>query len=153
LKSHLVKLPQEQRLKAMQFLAKLQEEWFDHTEKTRVIIEFEQYIDSIGYRDSADVIDILESLLVQGQEDQSDQAITYNALTSLIPETIACEAPSDMTCKQYLVSQLDEIPTLSDNEQKTQIGAKIWDIIKIDTDMTPQQKNDFGAILKTYTYG
>ena len=75
----------------MKYLAKLQEEWFDHTEKTRVIIEFEQYIDSTGYTNSAEVIEILESLLVAGQEQKDDAAITYNALKNLIPDEISCE--------------------------------------------------------------
>ncbi len=153
LKAHLIQLPQDQRVKAMRYLSKLQEEWFDHTEKTRVIIEFEQYIDSTGYTNSAEVIDILESLLVQWQEQKDDAAITYNALKNLIPDNIECETPDNQTCKQYLVSKLDAIPAADSNEQKTLLGSQIWDILKLNPDMTDQQKRDFGAILKTYTYG
>lgn len=65
IKAHLIKLPQEQRLKAMKYLEKLQEEWFDNTEKTRVIVEFEQYMDSTGYAGTTEVYDLLESLLVE----------------------------------------------------------------------------------------
>ena len=153
LKAHLIQLSQDQRVKAMRYLAKLQEEWFDHTEKTRVIIEFEQYIDSTGYTNSAEVIEILESLLVAGQEQKDDAAITYNALKNLIPDDISCETWNDQDCKSYLVAKLDAIPNTNSAEEKTQIWSEIWDVIKADSSMTDQQKRDFGAILKTYTYG
>jgi len=47
------------------YLQSLQEEWFDYTEKTRVIIEFESYIDSTGIDTVDIIIDLLESLLVE----------------------------------------------------------------------------------------
>ncbi|MDP2395457.1 MAG: hypothetical protein Q8S84_08905 [bacterium] len=41
LKEHVNKLPKEHKLKAMMYVQKLQEDWFDNREKTNVILEFE----------------------------------------------------------------------------------------------------------------
>jgi hypothetical protein len=47
------------------YVQKLQEEWFDDREKTNVILEFENYITEIEISDSDEIINILESLLVE----------------------------------------------------------------------------------------
>jgi hypothetical protein len=44
LKSEVKKLPKEYKLKSLMYVQKLQEEWFDPSEKTKVIIEFEGYL-------------------------------------------------------------------------------------------------------------
>jgi hypothetical protein len=44
LKQILSQLPQQQRLRALSYIQKLQENWNDDTEKTRTILDFENYI-------------------------------------------------------------------------------------------------------------
>ncbi|MGB2110787.1 MAG: hypothetical protein ACPHY8_02505, partial [Patescibacteria group bacterium] len=41
IKTEIQNLPKQDRLKALMYVQKLQEEWFDAAEKTRVIVEFE----------------------------------------------------------------------------------------------------------------
>lgn len=153
LKDHLVKLDANQRVKAMKYLAKLQEEWFDHTEKTRVIIEFEQYIATTGYKNSDNVIDILESLLVEWQEDKSDQNITYRALVSLIPNDISCNTESEISCQNYLISLIEDMKNSGDIEQNRATGSQLLSVVAETNTMTDQQKLDFKQILKTFIYG
>jgi len=47
------------------YIQKLQEEWFDNTEKTRVILEFEAYISEVAPSEAEEIINTLESLLVE----------------------------------------------------------------------------------------
>jgi hypothetical protein len=47
LKDYVNSLPKENKLKALMYIQKLQEEWFDNREKTNVILEFENYINEV----------------------------------------------------------------------------------------------------------
>jgi hypothetical protein len=60
LKEEVKLLPREHRLKAMMYVQKLQEEWFDVNEKTRVIIEFEGYISETNASNATIIYDTLE---------------------------------------------------------------------------------------------
>ena len=154
LKEMIKVLPQEHRLKAMMYVQKLQEEWFDETEKTRVIIEFEVFIDWTNYSNSDGIIDLLESLLVEWQEDKSEKNITYNALKTLIPTSINCDFPEGFSdCYSSLIANLDEIRDSNDIEKNKQIWWELLSVIKDTTDMTNKQKLDFKAILQTFVYG
>jgi hypothetical protein len=82
----LQKLPQQQRLVSLSYVQKLQENWNDNTEKTRTILDFENYIFELALPNQDELINILESLLVEGQEDQSAKQITYQALVNLVPQ-------------------------------------------------------------------
>ena len=48
LKTFVEKLPQQNRLKAMKYIQTLQEEWFYASEKTKIILEFEWFIDTLS---------------------------------------------------------------------------------------------------------
>jgi hypothetical protein len=65
LKELVSKLETEQRLKSVEYIQKLQEEWFDSTERTRVIIDFETYLDINNIELADEIINVLESLLVK----------------------------------------------------------------------------------------
>lgn len=105
LKAILIQLPQEQKLKALTYVQKLQENWNDETEKTRTILDFEGYIFELALKNEDEVISLLESLLVEGQEDQSAKQITYQALVNLIPKEIVCTVETG-TCYDMLLSKL-----------------------------------------------
>jgi len=64
----------------MKYIQKLQEAWFDETEKTKVILELEGFLDNPDITNSTEIIDLLESILVIGQNDKSAKNIAYNAL-------------------------------------------------------------------------
>jgi len=65
LKTILTSLPQQQKLQSLSYVQKLQENWNDNTEKTRTIIDFETYIFELELDDETEIIEILESLLVE----------------------------------------------------------------------------------------
>jgi hypothetical protein len=47
LKDYVNSLSKEHKLKALMYVQKLQEEWFDNREKTNVILEFENYVTEV----------------------------------------------------------------------------------------------------------
>jgi len=151
LKGLLSELPQAERLQSLQFVQRLQQNWFDKTEKTRTIIDFENYAFELNLQNEDEIIDILESLLVSGQEDQSELQIIYQALINLVPEEINCPVETG-TCYDNLISKLTDIRQSEDIEYNRQLGRDILQVIA-DTDlMTNDQKLDFRAILITLVY-
>jgi hypothetical protein len=112
LKDYVNALPKEHKLKALMYVQKLQEEWSDNREKTNIILEFEGYIYDIAVANGDEIVDLLESLLVENQEDKSEKAITFNALKNLIPETVVCtdSVTSEVSnCYTDLVAKLEAI--------------------------------------------
>ncbi|MDQ7022513.1 MAG: PKD domain-containing protein [Candidatus Gracilibacteria bacterium] len=149
LKISLSKLPQKDRMKAMQFLNKLQESWGDETEKVRTIISFEEFIYSTGYENSDNIIDLLESLI---SEDNSDErTVAFEALKALIPNDIQCSVETG-TCKESLIIKLEQIKNSTNIEENKKIGAD-FGIIGKDKNMTVKQKTDFKGILQILIYG
>lgn len=152
LKASLLKLPQQQKLKSLSYVQKLQENWNDDTEKTRTILDFENYIFELGLTNEDELINILESLLVEWQEDQSAKQITYQALVNLVPEGIECSVESG-ACYDSLLSKLEDIRSSDDTQYNKTLGKEILEVIG-DTDlMNNSQKLDFKAILTSLVYG
>ena len=147
-----MQLPQEQKLKALSFVQKLQENWADDTEKTRTILDFESYIFELGLKNENEIISLLESLLVEGQADQSTKQITYQALVNLIPKEIVCTIESG-TCYDNLLSKLEDIRNSDDIETNKILGSEILTVIGATDLMSTEQKLDFKAILYTFVYG
>lgn len=168
LKDYINTLPDEFKLKAVMYVQKLQEEWFDNREKTNVILEFEGFINEIPEGNSEEIINVLESLLVEWQEDQSETSITFNALKNLLPLNIKC--PSDVVttkttstwatteewqaskCYLSLIEKLELIRDGTDIEKNKALGVEILTVIEKDELMDNNQKIDFKAILKTLVY-
>jgi hypothetical protein len=88
-------LPKQHRLKALMYVQKLQEEWFDAAEKTRVIVEFEGYVGEIDTPNANTIYELLESLLLEDTDDKSDQNLMFIALKNLTPTNIACNLSSN----------------------------------------------------------
>ncbi len=153
LKDIIETLPQQQRLEAFSYIQKLQENWSDPTEKTRTILDFETYIFSLQLTNEDEVISLLESLLVEWQEDQSAKQIAYQALVNLIPTDIVCETPDGTTCHDNLVSKLTDIKNSDDIEYNKILGKEILGVVATTDTMTNQQKLDFKAILTSLVYG
>lgn len=154
LKDILVQLPQQQKLQSLNFVQKLQENWNDPTEKTRTILDFENYIFGLQLQNEDELIQILESLLVEGQEDQSQKQITYQALVNLVPLEIQCEVPEG-TCYDTIISKLEDIRASDDVEYNKTLGSEILQVIGVVSEemMSNTQKLDFKAILTSLVYG
>ncbi len=152
LKSILSELPQQQRLESLSYVQKLQEDWNDNTEKTRTILDFENYIFEQNLEQEDELIEILESLLVEGQEDQSAKQITYTALINLIPQDIECTVETG-SCYDSLLSKLEDIRNSDDVEYNKTLGKEILEVVGASESMTNSQKLDFKAILASLVYG
>ena len=153
LKTILSSLPQQQKLQSLSYVQKLQENWNDNTEKTRTILDFENYIFELWLSNESEIISLLESLLVEWQEDQSAKQITYTALVNLIPENIECEVSGGATCHENLLSKLDDIRGSSDVEANKVLGKEVLEVIGASDLLTNSQKLDFKAILTSLVYG
>jgi len=149
LKVFISKMPQQDKLKAMQYVQKLQENWSDETEKVRTIIEFEWFLETTGVKNIDEIINNLESLI---SEDTSDEkAVAFAALKALIPQEIQCSVET-WTCKEYLIKKLQQIKNSSNVEDNRAIWKEIlWPIWK-DKTMTAKQKQDFKAVMKVLVY-
>lgn len=154
LKTLIDKLTQEHKLKSMMYLQKLKEEWFDDTEKTKVILEFEWYLAETNILNKDEIIDTLESLLVEHQEDKSSKNVALNALKNLVPSNIFCEYSAEYTsCKEELVAKLETIKASNDIELSKALWEEILAVIALNQDMTSSDKLDFKAILQNLIYG
>ncbi len=154
LKSYISKFPQTYRVEWMKYLERLQSEWFDPTEKTKVILEFEWFIDNPNIPNSNEIINLLESLLVTWEEEQNQKNVAYNALKNLLTEQITCEFDINNfnNCKEYLVSILDSIK-ISWNENFKKEQAKILlQAIANEKNMSVKEKEDFKEVLKILVY-
>jgi len=154
LKTYISELPQAQKLQAMTYIQRMQENWNDDTEKTRVIIDFETYLIDNNVEKADDMFNLLESLLVVGQQDTSEKGIAFQALKNLIPQTIVCDTTEEYaTCSAMLEDKLQKIYESNDQEANKALGTQILDVIGNSQDMTTSQKLDFKAILKSFVYG
>ncbi len=156
LKSYVWKLPKEHKLKGLMYVQKLQEEWSDNRWKTNVILEFEGFIYDINVDNGDDIINLLESLLVEDQEDKSEKAIAFNALKNLIPVSIVCENKETLVsenCYEEMILKLEAIRDNPNIDENKILWTSILKVIAVDELMTTKQKTDFKAILKTFIYG
>jgi len=138
LKAYIKELPQEHRLKAMKYVQKLQEEWFYVNEKTKVILEFESYIDSLWISNATDIINLLESFLIEGQEDQSLRNMAYNVVKNLIPK--------ELVEYDEIIANLDQI---KENPDKLEENKVLWKEILSMIKDTSLIKNDDKVTIKT----
>ncbi|MDD3793493.1 MAG: PKD domain-containing protein [Candidatus Gracilibacteria bacterium] len=151
--------PKEHKLKGLMYVQRLKEEWNDDREKTNIIIEFESFIDQIEIAKGKELIDLLESLLIEGENDKSEKTIAFNALKNLIPTNIACiektatELKDGLTCYDLLVLKLEVIGENSNIDENRELGKIILENIAANEEMTVKQKTDFKAILNTFVYG
>lgn len=153
-KTFISNLPEVQKNEGLKLLAKLQDDWLDENERTKTILDLEAFLGSSQIQGWDDMIDVLESLLVTGQDDKSQKNIAFSALKSLLPDAITCTTPDGKTsCKNYLISQLEIIKGSKDLEANKKVGTDILKILEATQWMTPNDKVDFKAVLKTFVYG
>jgi len=156
LKSEIKKLPKEYRLKSLMYVQKLQEEWFDVAEKTKVIVEFEGYISEIDSTNAINIYGLLEALLLEGEDDKSEKNLMFVALKNLTPTNIDCELSTDLTdgkCYNAIIERLDVIKINNDIDENKVLAKEILEVIAVYPDMTNSDKQNFKAILSSFIYG
>jgi hypothetical protein len=156
LKSEIKKLPKEYRLKSLMYVQKLQEEWFDASEKTKIIIEFEGYISSVDSVNAENIYGLLEALLLEGRDDKSEKNLMYIALKNLTPTNIECGLSTDVKdgkCYNAIIERLDIIKVNNDTEENKSLAKEILEAIAVYPDMTNTDKQNFKAILSSFVYG
>ncbi|MCD5380863.1 PKD domain-containing protein, partial [Candidatus Gracilibacteria bacterium] len=141
----------ENRIKGMKYIQKLQENWEDDMEKTKTILEFEGFLAQSGIESTDDIIELLESLLIEGQGEGDEKEIAFQALKALTPASIECSV-EEGTCSEALIKKLEIIKNSSDVELNKSTGKEILAIIALDKSMTNKEKIDFKAILQVLVY-
>ncbi len=159
IKNKVDSFPKEHKLKWLMYVQRLKEAWNDNREKTNVILEFSTYLDESWLSSSAEIIDILEWLLVDGEADRTEKAIALTALKNMLPTNIACiEEESleveweNVTCYQLLVAKLEVISENDNVEENVVLWKQILRNVAEDPNMSVKEKNDFKAILNTFVY-
>lgn len=133
------------RLKSMEFLQRLQSEWWDSGEKTRIILEFEWYIDSVGDKDSDEMISILESFLLEWDEDWEIRNMAYNVVKNLLPTTLSGY--------DEIISRLDMIKQdPNDTENNRVLGMEILESIADTTQISNEDKLTIKTQLQVLIY-
>ncbi len=158
LKAKIEDFPKEYRLKSLEYLQRLKEEWNDNRAKTNIILEFEWYITESSLENSTEIINMLESLLV---EDSSawEKEIALKALKNLVPTEIECSEELEKELKEWekcynlIIKKLDAINENTNESENKILWAQILKTIGADKQMTNKNKTDFKAILQTLVYG
>ncbi len=158
IKEQILIMPSEYKLKSLMYLQKLQEEWADDTEKTKVILEFEWYLDETDLKNKDELINILEWLLVEWEEDKSEKNVAYIALKNLVPDDAICEESwtwtinNGLSCRDKIIEKLDAIKTNNDIELNKQLAKEILASIVKSEKLSTDDKFKFKAILSTLVY-
>lgn len=135
------------RLEASKFVEKLQASWLDDREKTETILAFEQYVDNITGLDITekdDIINMLESFLVNDAEDNTVKNLAFNVVKNLIP--------SDIDGYSNIVDKLETIKNQKDVEKNRAIWSEILASIKDNEDLTDEDKLTIKSQLKVLIY-
>ncbi|MDD3119888.1 MAG: PKD domain-containing protein [Candidatus Gracilibacteria bacterium] len=145
LKNLIKDLPEKDRLIMMQYYVKLQENWFDSREKTRIIIDFESYIENespLDKQKKGEFYTLLEGFLVSDGQMNDQVTLAATTLKNLIPT----KSPN----YQKITGLLDEIlshPT--DLEKNKELGKQILELVEKDNTIENNDKLIIKAQLKT----
>lgn len=148
LKDLIKKSSESERLQMMKFLSTLQENWFDDREKTKVIIDFESYINSSSLEQVTKdkFYNILEWFLVTDKQTKTDITLAVKVLKTLIPK-------SNPKYEQ-IMKNIDEILSHPTN---TTINKDLWkfilEAIKDDNNISTKDKNIIKSQLQVIIYG
>lgn len=139
----------QDRLKMMQFFAQLQENWFDTREKTKTIIDFENYIDASSALDAKTkeaFYSLLEGFLLADTQVKDDIALAVKVLKSLIPKTNPSYA--------QIMKNIDDILSHPTNTTlNKELGIFILNAIKDDTTIETKDKTIIKSQLQVIIYG
>lgn len=148
------KAPEGQRVKLMQLLNQLQENWSDDREKTKTIIDFQMAVSELALQDSEKdaFLDILDGFLLTDSETKDDMALATSVLQKLIPTSNSkYEEIFGKDGKGGLVGEILSHPT--NIEANRTIGEKILGYIKDDTEISDSDKLILKEQLRVIIYG
>lgn len=148
------KVPEGSRVKFMDMLSQLQENWADDREKTKSIIDFQSAIAelSISEQDKNDFYVILDGFILADSETKDDIALATSVLRKLIPASnVHYEEVFGKDGKGGLVGEILSHPTNIDLNK--QIGEKILGYIKDDVEIADSDKLILKEQLRVIIYG
>lgn len=148
------KAPEGDRVKLMQLLSQLQENWPDDREKTKTIIDFQMKVSELALKDDvkSEFLDILDSFLLTDSETKDDIGLATSVLQKLIPKSNSkYEEIFGKDDKSGLVGEILSHPT--NLELNKTIGEKILGYIKEDKEIPDGDKLILKEQLRVIIYG
>ena len=148
------KAPEQDRLKLMNSLSSLQENWFDQREKTRVILDMETAISELKLDQAIkdDAYSLLEGFLVSDSQTKDEIGLAVKVLKSLIPESNShYKEIVGENGKPGLVDEILSHPT--NTALNKELGKKILDYIKDDKNIENKDKLIIKSQLEVIIYG
>ncbi len=139
----------EHRLYLMEHLAKLQESWFDEREKTRAIIDFQEYIAgtaSIPDSEKAQYYGYLDGFLFSDEQTEDEIALATSVIRNLVPK----DNPRYDTITQNL-SEILSHPT--DTPTNRELGREILEIVRADESISVEDKLIIRDQVEVIVYG
>ncbi|MBP8016503.1 PKD domain-containing protein, partial [Candidatus Gracilibacteria bacterium] len=154
LKNLIKQTPEKERLKMMEYFSQLQENWLDDREKTKIIIDFETYVNSsfIEQKIKDQLYNLLEGFLVSQGETKNEITLATNILKKLIPTT----NPSylEIVGTKENPGKIDEILSHPTNTQLNKELAKfILEAVKNDSNISNKDKILIKSQLEVIIYG
>lgn len=139
---------------AKTYVARLKDEWNDENERTKIIYEFDWFLNDSTIQNKDEIIVKLQELLLKENDESNLKNIALRALQWSTPENIECKYPTDYkSCKEYIDSSLETIRYNDDIDQNKELWAIILNIIWSDTSLTTEQKLNYKATLQNLIYG
>ncbi len=137
------------------YISRLKDEWNDENERTKIIYEFDWFLNDSEIQNKNDIVDKLHELLLKETDDANEKNVALRALQWSTPANIQCEFESTEydSCKVYIDSSLETIRNNDDVEQNKALGKIILDIIWKDSNLSTEQKLDYKATLQILIYG
>lgn len=148
------KTPEGQRVKFMQLLSQIQENWSDDREKTKAIIDFQMAVSELALTEDQknEFLTILDGFLLTDSETKDDVALASSVLQKLIPTGNAkYEEIFGKDGKGGLIGEILSHPTNIDLNRG--IGEKILGYIKEDTGISDSDKLILKEQLRVIIYG
>jgi PKD repeat protein len=146
--------PEGQRVKLMQYITQIQENWNDVTAKTKTIIDFQQSVSELGISegDKNKFLTILDGFLLSDSETKDDIGLATSVLRKLIPASnVHYEEIFGKDGKGGLVGEILGHPT--DLERNKEIASKIAGFIKDDNTISDDDKLILREQLKVIIFG
>ena len=140
---------------AKTYVARLKDEWSDENERTKIIYEFEGFLEGTTIQNKNEIIEKLEELLLKESDDNNLKNIALRALQGLTPKSVECEFDKTEynSCKNYIDSSLEIIKFNDDIEQNKVLWGSILKIIWADKTLSTEQKMSYKATLQNLIYG
>ena len=143
---------QENRIKWMLYMQKLQDTWNDSREKTITVMDFEEFVSGTWDKNADKITELLKEILLDWEKDKSDKTMSYLLLKALIPETIDCDTWSNLSCQDFLNEKLSFIKQSNNEAENKAAWKEILDVIGTTETLSDEEKLNFKAILKLLVY-